>query len=145
MGGGWPGGLVAVLLAGVLLFVNPNDYRDRIAEAVKAQTGGSLLPGAEVERLPVAGAAGGEARLGNPAGFGAQPFLTLTCPLRVKLLPLLLQRKLEAGPGDDGFARQLALKRNEAGKGNGEIAEVTRGEPGGLSRTAHRPSWNQPA
>ena len=37
--------LVAVLLAGVLLFVNPNDYKDRIAEAVKAQTGGSLLPG----------------------------------------------------------------------------------------------------
>jgi AsmA protein len=38
--------LVALLLAAVLLFVNPNDYKDRIEAGVQAATGRSLrLPG----------------------------------------------------------------------------------------------------
>ena len=129
--------LVAVLLAGVLLFVNPNDYKDRIAEAVKAQTGRELsLPGElKLSVFPWLALQVGEARLGNPPGFGAEPFLTLkSASLRVKLLPLLLQRKLEVDRVTmDGL--QLALKRNEAGKGNWEIAEGDPSEPAAKSNS----------
>ncbi|MFO1226999.1 AsmA family protein [Roseateles sp.] len=122
--------LMAVLLAAVLLFVNPNDYKDRIAAAVKAQTGRELaLPGElKLSVFPWLALQVGEARLGNPPGFGAEPFLTLkSASLRVKLLPLLLQRKLEVDRVTiDGL--QLALKRNEAGKGNWEVAEADRSD-----------------
>jgi AsmA protein len=90
--------LVALLLAAVLLFVNPNDYKDRIEAGVQAATGRSLrLPGElKLSVFPWLALQVGEAQLGNPPGFGDEPFLKLaSAKLRVKLLPLLLQRKLE--------------------------------------------------
>jgi AsmA protein len=118
------GGLVALLvlaLIAVWLFVDPNDYKDRISAAVKQSTGRSLsLPGElKLSVFPWIKVQTGEAALGNPAGFGDEPFLTLKqASLSVKLLPLL-KKQLEVGRIEiDGL--DLKLKQDAAGKGNWE-------------------------
>lgn len=118
------GGLVVLLvlaLVAVWLLVDPNDYKDRISAAVKQSTGRSLsLPGElKLSVFPWIKLQTGEASLGNPAGFGDEPFLTLKrASLSVKLMPLL-KRQLEVGRIEiDGL--DLALKQNAAGKGNWE-------------------------
>src|SRR5690606_32068460 len=61
----------------------------------------------------------GAATLGNPPGFGDEPFLSLQrARLSVKLLPLL-QKQLEVGRIEiDGL--DLRLRQDESGKGNWE-------------------------
>jgi AsmA protein len=113
--------LLMLLLAGIWLFVDPNDYKDRIAAAVRESTGRTLsLPGKlKLSVFPWVAVETGAASLGNPAGFGDAPFLTLQrAQLRVKLLPLL-KKQFEVGRIEiDGL--DLALKQNAAGKGNWE-------------------------
>ncbi|MEO6078496.1 MAG: AsmA family protein [Steroidobacteraceae bacterium] len=123
------GGLVALLaltLLGVWLFVDPNNYKDRIAAGVKQSTGRSLsLPGElKLSVFPWIKVQTGEASLGNPAGFGDEPFLTLKhASLSVKLLPLL-KKQLEVGRIEiDGL--DLRLKQNTGGKGNWEDWSAT--------------------
>ncbi len=118
------GGLVALAaatLVGVWLFVNPNDYKDRIAEVVKRSTGRELaLPGTiKLSVFPWIALELGPASLGNPPGFGAEPFASVRhAALRVKLLPLL-HRELKIGRIEiDGL--DLRLAENAAGKGNWE-------------------------
>jgi len=113
--------LVLVALLAIWLFVDPNDYKDRITAAVKESTGRTLsLPGElKLSLFPWLAVQTGKASLGNPAGFGDQPFLTLQrASLRVKLLPLL-RKQLEVGRIEiDGL--DLRLKQDAAGKGNWE-------------------------
>jgi AsmA protein len=118
------GGLVGLLilaLAAVWLFVDPNDYKDRIAAAVKESTGRSLsLPGElKLSVFPWIKLQTGAASLGNPPGFGDEPFLTLVrASLSVKLLPLL-KKQLEVGRIQiEGL--DLKLQQDAAGKGNWE-------------------------
>jgi AsmA protein len=118
------GGLVALLalaLVAIWLLVDPNDYKDRISAAVKDSTGRTLsLPGElKLSVFPWLALRTGEASLGNPAGFGDEPFLTLkSASLSVKLLPLL-KKQLEVGRIEiDGL--DLALRQDAAGKGNWE-------------------------
>ncbi|HXC57920.1 MAG TPA: AsmA family protein [Steroidobacteraceae bacterium] len=118
------GGLIALLVLALLavwLFVDPNDYKDRISAAVKDSTGRSLsLPGKlKLSVFPWISLETGEASLGNPAGFGDEPFLTLKrSSMSVKLMPLL-HKQLEVGRIEiDGL--DLKLKQNSAGKGNWE-------------------------
>ncbi|HVC03021.1 MAG TPA: AsmA family protein [Steroidobacteraceae bacterium] len=112
--------LIAVLLASVWLFVNPNDYKRPIERLVKDSTGRELaLPGAiKLSVFPWIALDFGPASLGNPPGFGAEPFASVRhVALRVKLLPLLLHRQLQIGRvAIDGL--DLRLLRNAAGKGN---------------------------
>jgi AsmA protein len=114
-------GLVALALVAVWLFFDPNDYKDRIAAAVQQSTGRSLsLPGdLKLSVFPWIKVQTGEASLGNPAGFGDEPFLTVKrVSLGVKLLPLL-KKQLEIGKVEiDGL--DLKLKQDAAGKGNWE-------------------------
>lgn len=114
-------GVVIVALVAVWLFVDPNDYKDRIAASVKDSTGRELsLPGElKLSVFPWIAIETGEAALGNPAGFGDEPFLTLQrARLSVKLLPLL-RKQLEVGRIElDGL--DLRLKQDSTGKGNWE-------------------------
>jgi AsmA protein len=113
--------LVALALVAVWLLFDPNDYKDRIAAAVKESTGRTLsLPGElKLSIFPWLAVRTGEASLGNPAGFGDEPFLTLKrASLSVKLMPLL-HKQLEIGRIEiDGL--DLKLTQNTAGKGNWE-------------------------
>lgn len=114
---------VVVVLIAVRLLVNPNNYKGRIAQAVKSSTGRDLsLPGEiRLSVFPWIGVQFGPATLGNPPGFGAEPFATLQhASLRVRLLPLLLHRQLQIGRVEvDGL--DLKLLKNAQGQGNWQM------------------------
>jgi AsmA protein len=111
--------LVVVLLLGIRLFVDPNDYKDRIARAVKSSTGRELTLSGQMKLsvFPWIALELGPASLGNPPGFSAQPFAAVQhVALRVRLLPLL-RKELEIGRVEiDGL--DLRLLKNAAGRGN---------------------------
>lgn len=109
---------IIVLLA-VRLFVNPNDYKDRIAQQVRSATGRELTLSGPIRLsvFPWIALELGPASLGNPPGFSAQPFAAVQhIAVRVKLLPLL-RKELQIGRVEiDGL--DLRLVKNAAGKGN---------------------------
>lgn len=116
------GGLVVLLLLALLavrLFVNPNDYKDRIAREVKSSTGRELTLSGPIKLsvFPWIALELGPVSLGNPPGFPAQPFAAVQhLSLRVKLLPLL-RKELQIGKIEiDGL--DLRLSKNAAGRGN---------------------------
>ena len=116
------GCLVAVVILALLavrLFVNPNDYKDRIAQQVKSATGRELVLSGPIKLsvFPWIALELGPASLGNPPGFSTQPFASLQhIAVRVKLLPLL-RKELQIGRIEiDGL--DLRLVKNTAGKGN---------------------------
>ncbi|MGH3428655.1 MAG: AsmA family protein [Mycobacteriales bacterium] len=117
--------LIVVLLLAVKLFVNPNDYKGRIAQAVKTSTGRELDLSGDVKLsvFPWIALELGPARLGNPPGFGAEPFAAVRhASVRVKLLPLL-RKQLQVGRIEiDGL--DLRLRRNAAGKGNWDFSSA---------------------
>jgi AsmA protein len=85
--------LAAVIL--VPLFVDPNDYRDDISRAVEEETGRSFEIEGEISLsvFPWLGLEVGRMRLGNPPGFGAEPFVEIgSAAVGAKLLPLLSRR-----------------------------------------------------
>ncbi len=113
--------LIACLLLGVKLFVNPNDYKARITQAVKHSTGRELTLAGDIKLavFPWVALDLGAASLGNPPGFGQVPFATVKhVAVRVKLLPLL-RKQLQIGRVEiDGL--DLRLVKNAAGHGNWE-------------------------
>jgi len=110
--------LVIVLLA-VRLLVDPNDYKGRIAQAVKSSTGRELTLSGPIKLsvFPWFALEIGPASLGNPPGFSAEPFAAVRhAAFRVKLLPLL-RKQLQVGKVEiDGL--DLRLRKNPAGRGN---------------------------
>ena len=95
-------GLIVVLvLAAVIiipLVVDPNDYRDQIAQAVEEETGRSFEIEGEISLsvFPWLGLEVGRIRLGNPPGFGDGPFAEISSAgVGAKLMPLVLSRRLE--------------------------------------------------
>jgi len=122
--------LVAFVLIAVSIFVNPNDYKGRVAREVKASTGRDLTLQGDIKLsvFPWIALQLGPVSLGNPEGFGAEPFLTLQhAALRVKLLPLL-RKELQVGRIEiDGL--DLRLQKNAAGKGNWEEFGEKSGAP----------------
>ncbi|HEX4377337.1 MAG TPA: AsmA family protein [Steroidobacteraceae bacterium] len=112
--------VIALLLA-VKLFVNPANYRGRIEQAVQHSTGRPLRLSGDLKLsvFPWLALELGPATLGNPPGFGTEPFATVQhVAFRVRLLPLLGKR-LEIGRVEiDGL--DLRLQKNAAGKGNWE-------------------------
>jgi AsmA protein len=66
-----------VLLLAVWMFVNPNNFKEQIASEAKSATGRELtLEGdLQLSLFPWVAVQTGAARLGNPAGFGSEPFL----------------------------------------------------------------------
>jgi AsmA protein len=111
--------LIVVVLLGIRLFVDPNDYKDRIARAVKNSTGRELTLSGQIKLsvFPWIALELGPASLGNPPGFSTAPFAAVQhVALRVKLLPLL-RKELEIGRIEiDGL--DLRLLKNAAGRGN---------------------------
>lgn len=113
--------LVALLLIAVTISVNPNDYKGRIEQEVKTSTGRDLNLQGDIKLsvFPWIALQLGTVSLGNPAGFGTDPFVSVQhAALRVKLFPLL-RKDLQVGKIEiDGL--DLRLKKNAAGKGNWE-------------------------
>ncbi len=112
---------VAVVLVAVWLLVNPNHYKDKIAAAVKQATGRDLILEGDIKLsvFPWVALELGPASLGNPAGFGGQPFVSFRhAAIRARLLPLIRER-LEIGRVEiDGL--DVRLQKNAQGQGNWE-------------------------
>lgn len=89
------GGLAAVLVAAMILvalFVDPNDYKDRITQAVREATGMELTIEGDLSLrvFPWLGVDTGAIRLGQPKGFGDDPFVSLkSASVSLQVLPLL--------------------------------------------------------
>src|SRR5579872_3172977 len=135
--------LLGVALIVVWLTVNPNNYKGRIAAAVKDSTGRDLKLEGDVKLsvFPWVALELGPASLGNPPGFGDEPFLSLThASVRVKLLPLL-RKRLEVGRIEvDGL--DLRLRKNAQGRGNWQGgAESTRAAKADVDHTTAAPAW----
>jgi AsmA protein len=111
--------LTVVVLLAVRLFVDPNDYKARIARTVKDSTGRELTLAGPIKLavFPRIALELGPASLGNPPGFGAEPFAAVQhVALRVRLLPLLRKELQIAHIEIDGL--DLRLLKNAAGQGN---------------------------
>src|SRR6267142_1740184 len=118
------GGLAALLAAALLavwLLVNPNDYKPRIAAAVRDATGRDLVLQGDIKLsvFPWIALELGPASLGNPPGFGEEPFLAFNrAAVRLKLFPLLAKRLEMDRVELDGL--DLRLRKNAQGTGNWE-------------------------
>jgi len=87
--------LIAVIISGIFLFVDPNEYKDGIATAVQEATGRQLTITGEIKLsiYPWIGLSLGATQLSNAEGFGNTPFASVeTVEVKVKLLPLFKQR-----------------------------------------------------
>jgi AsmA protein len=114
-------GLAVVALLAVWLLVNPNDYKGRIAAAVKESTGRDLVLTGDIKLsvFPWVALELGPASLGNPPGFGEEPFLKFNhAAVRVRLFPLLAKRLEMDRIELDGL--DLRLRKNAEGAGNWE-------------------------
>lgn len=115
-------GFVLLLLA-ALLFVNPNDYKGRIAQRFRQSTGRELTLAGDLKLsvFPWVALELGPASVGNPPGFGTEPFASVRhAALRVRLLPLL-RHELQIGRLQiDGL--DVHLRRDAGGRGNWQSA-----------------------
>src|SRR5690348_4690987 len=116
---------IIIAVIAVRLIVNPNDYKGRIEQAVKTSTGRDLsLEGPiRLSIFPWIAVQFGPASLGNPPGFGSQPFANLQrASLRVRVFPLL-RKELQVGRVEvDGL--DLRLRKNAQGHGNWEMSQA---------------------
>ena len=121
------GGLVVLVLIAAFLIphlVNPNDFKPKIAAAVKNSTGRELNLQGDIKLsvLPWVALTLGPASLGNPPGFGDAPFLSFNrAEVRVKLLPLLSKRLEVARVVLDGL--DLRLVKKPDGRANWQLNE----------------------
>jgi AsmA protein len=89
------GGLVGFVVLGaaaLLLWVDPNDYRGEIERRVGAATGRSMRIAGDLDLkvFPWLAIRVADVTLGNPPGYGSEPFLVVKrADVGVKLLPLL--------------------------------------------------------
>jgi len=125
--------LIVLVLAAVVvipLVVDPNDYRAQVAEAVEERTGRSFEIEGEISLsvFPWLGLEIGGMRLGNPPGFGEQPFARIdSASVGAKLLPLLFRRLEVSTLKLDGL--NLELVRLADGENNWSGLAGGPGEP----------------
>jgi AsmA protein len=134
--------LLAVLAAlAVLWLVDPNDYRDDIEKLVADKTHRELKIGGPIDLklFPWLALKLEDVSLGNPPGFGNQPFLTVkSASVGVKLLPLLSKRLEISRVAVDGLAANL-ISRDESTNNWKDLTESKSEKPaesGGASPTA---------
>ncbi len=112
-------GLVGILIVAAIalvLFFDPNDYRDEIAAQVEKATGRKLTIAGELslDLFPWVAVEVGESTLSNAQGFGNEPFARFErAELSVRLLPLLLHREIAVGTASlDSLVLNLAVAKD---------------------------------
>ena len=113
--------VIALGLVAILLWVNPNDYKDEISQVVKRQTGRELhLAGdLKLDVFPSIAIDVRQASLGNPPGFGAEPFVAIgRARLVMRLWPLLHKQFEVKRVVLEGL--KLHLITDKSGRGNWE-------------------------
>ncbi len=100
------GALVALLVLAALLIallIDPNDYRDEIAQAVQESTGRELSIEGDLSLsvFPWIAIEMGRTQLGNAEGFGDEPFASFErASLSVRVIPLLFRRDVSVGTAE---------------------------------------------
>ena len=120
-------GLIAITLVLVVMFVDPNDYRDDIEKLVEEKTGRELTLSGDLKLsvFPWIALESGAASLGDAPGFGPEPFVSIRqAHIGVRLLPLLSAR-IEVGSVRLDGAR-IRLITDEQGREN--WADLGKGE-----------------
>lgn len=110
-------GLVALI--GLVIFVNPNDLKPQIDQAVTKFTGRQLQLNGDIQWtiFPRLGLQLNDAKLANIPGFGDNPFAQIKkLDIQVRLLPLL-HEQLEIGKLQV-YGLTLYLVKNEQGQNN---------------------------
>lgn len=113
--------VVALGLVAVVALVNPNDYKDDISRIVREKTGRDLVLAGDLKLavFPSVAIDVSQASLGNPSGFGSEPFLGIDrARLVMRLWPLLRKHFEVKRVQLDGL--KLHLITDKAGKGNWE-------------------------
>jgi AsmA protein len=112
-------GLIVIAAVLVVVFVDPNDYRDDIQKMVEQKTGRELTLGGDLKLsvFPWIALESGPASLGDAPGFGPEPFVSIKeARVGVRLLPLL-RGKIEVGNVKLDGAR-IRLITDESGREN---------------------------
>ena len=106
--------LVALAVGGILLFVDPNDYKPQIAQQVEQATGRQLSIGGEIglSLLPL-GLELSQVELANAEGFDDPYFARInSLVIKVKLLPLIKQELAIDALSLDGLSVFLQVRQN---------------------------------
>jgi len=132
------GVLAALLILGgiaIVWLVDPNDYRDDIEQLVERQTGRSLGIGGNLDLkvFPWLAITIDDVTLGNPPGYGPEPFATVRrASVGVKLLPLLRSRRLEVSRiGVEELTVRLVSRGEDENNWKDLGAEEESAEPAG--------------
>ena len=135
-------GLVVLGAVAIVLLVDPNDYKDDIAKLVQQKTGRPLQIRGELDLklFPWIALEIHDVTLGNPPGYGNEPFLSVSrASVGVKLLPLLHKQVEVRRVSVDGLAITLVSRSDEQNnwKDLGESnAEAPAPESGSTARTS---------
>jgi AsmA protein len=130
-------GVAVLAMALVAWLVDPNDYKDDIAQAVKEETGRDLkLEGdLDLSVFPWLALQLGPAELGNPEGFGPGPFVSVNkVDVGVRLIPLLRGQLQVRRLALDGL--QLNLVKDEQGRTNWQDLTEESAQPATEAETA---------
>ena len=112
-------GLLLILAIALPFLIDPNEYKQDIAAAIKQQTGRDLNIKGDIDLsiFPWIGLDIGNTLLGNAPGFGRQPFASIqSIEVKVALIPLLSKEVVVKKLTLEGL--QLNLTRNAAGVTN---------------------------
>ena len=109
-------GIAVLALVAVLLFFDPNDYREQISGGVRDATGRDLPIEGELSLniFPWLAIEMGSVSLGNAEGFSDLPFMQFKhASLSVRIVPLLLRREASVGTiSIDGLLVNLEVAAN---------------------------------
>ncbi len=109
-------GVVVLAAVAIVLLVDPNDYKDDIAKRVQQKTGRPLQIRGQLDLklFPWIALEIHDVTLGNPPGYGNEPFLSVShVSVGVKLLPLLRKQVEVRRISVDGLAITLVSRGNE--------------------------------
>ncbi len=132
-------GLIVIGLVLVVVFVDPNDYRDDIEKLVEEKTGRELTLSGDLKLsvFPWIALESGPASLGDAPGFGPEPFVSIRdARVGVRLLPLL-SGKVEVGNVRLDGAR-IRLITDENGRNNWADLGEERGNACADRKRSHR-------
>lgn len=135
-------GVVVIAAVALMLFFDPNDFRDTISAQVRDATGREFTIEGDlsVSVFPWLAVEVGRTTLGNAEGFGNDPFLSFdSARLSVRLMPLLISQKIAVGTAAlDGFEANLAVAASGvsnwddlAGTADDTPADVVEGDANG--------------
>lgn len=139
-------GVVLLLIAAIVLLVDPNDYRDDITTVVQDATGRELDIKGELHLsvFPWLGLSLGETRLSNAPGFAEKDFARVAAAdINVKLLPLLQQRIEMKTLHLKGL--QVNLSRAADGRANWDDLLAAPADGAAQAAPAEKPSASSPA